>query len=243
MDWKLTQLDNGIKLVTISRPWTRTVAARAFIRAGSRYEGSHHGLAHLTEHMLLKGTLHRTRQQVFAQAEECGGEIQAGTTKEYSTFFVISLGQYLAKAIELLADVLISPLLAENDFLFEKNIILQEAGRAQDQEAFIFDLFAQARWQKHPFRFPILANRDAVAKLAHQDLVKFFQRRYVASNTAVCICGNLEHESAVLAAQRAFSLMPRGQAQLRAPIPEPPLKGIRRAHLEKDLNQTHLLLG
>lgn len=243
MDWQLTELPNGLQLVSVLRQETPLGAVRAFFRGGSRYDGSHLGLAHLAEHLLLKGTKNLSRDQIFAQVEQGGGEIQGATTKEYTTFYVVCLKEDLAWAMELLADILINPLLSPKEFLKEKMVVLQEIQRSQDRESTLFDLFSSALWQEHPFRFPILGTARTVEALEHPALVNFFQEKYVGKNGVLAVCGPWEHEEVYKMAADAFGPMPSGVRKLPAQVGEVELEGPTKIHLDKDLNQTHLLVG
>jgi predicted Zn-dependent peptidase len=243
IDWRRHELENGLRLITIRRPGTRLVAVQALFRAGSRYDGRHRGRAHLLEHLLLAGTKYRTRQQIFTALEEAGGEIQAGTAKEYASVHLLALKEQLPLVLELLSEILIQPLISQQDFWREKAVVAKEILAAPDKESYLFDLFASALWQRHPFRFPILGQAKDLVRLEHKHLTDFFQRGYVSRNCVLSICSALDHEQVIPQVVDAFAPMPQGARSLPARVNEPESTGIRTAFLEKDINQVHLMLG
>jgi predicted Zn-dependent peptidase len=251
-DWRLLLLPNGLRLITMARPGTPTVAVRAYIRAGSRYDVEHKrpdsphpplGLAHLTEHLLFKGTRQYSQREVFAAVERLGGVLEAGTTKEYATLYAVTPAQGLEVAIELLAEVLTASALREEDFWQEKLVVLEEMRRAQDRESVIFDLFAQTLWQEHPLRYPIMGNLAGLHDLDYELLLLFYRQRYVAGNMLLVVCGDIEHEEARRLVAHRFATLPAGPEQPPAPVREPPLTELRNGHLSKDVHQSHLLIG
>ncbi len=243
MNWQIAPLENGLRLIVIHRPGTRTVAARIYVRAGSRYDGPHPGLAHFLEHVLFKGTAKRSPREIFAAIEARGGEINGATTREYTSFRTVTLARDLDLGLELLADVLIHPALAEDAFLDEKLVVLQEILRAQDRPGVLNDLFVQALWQQHPLRNPVLGTLEGLRDLELEALRAFYHERYVSDNALLAICGDVEPETASTLAQTAFADFPPGPEQPPQPVEEPPLAECRAAHLEKDINRTYLLIG
>lgn len=252
LDWRLVRLPNGLRLLTIARPATWTVAVRAYVRAGSRYDvelkwpASPHlplGLAHCTEHLIFKGTRTRSQQELFAAVERMGGVLEAGTTKEYTNFSAVVPRHGLAPAMAVLAELLMEAALREEDFWEEKLVILEEIRRAQDRESVIFDLFAETLWQHTPLRHPIQGSLQALHDLDYPSLRSFHQQRYVAGNVVLVVCGDIEHEETRRLVSDRFAGLRQGPEQLPAPVHEPPLETWRTAHLEREVNEAYLLLG
>jgi predicted Zn-dependent peptidase len=224
------------------------VAVRAYVRAGSRYDydGSPHaqeGQAHLLEHLLFKGTTGRSQQEIFATIEGRGGALQAGTTKETVNVSAVLLPQDLPLALDVVAEVLISPLLDEDAFWNEKLVVLQEIQQSRDQQSILIDTFCETLWQAHPLRHNILGGLGGLQAMDHATLCAFHKQRYVAGNMLLVICGNIDHGRAQALAAASFGALPAGPEQPPPPAPEPPLTALRTTHLTKDTRQTHLLIG
>jgi predicted Zn-dependent peptidase len=257
-DWHLAArpravtLSNGLRLITVARPGTPTVAVRAYVRAGSRYDVEEQqgqspdpplGLAHLTEHLLFKGTRKRSQRQIFAAVERLGGALDGGTTREYATLSSVMPRPGLRAALHVLAELLSEPALREGDFWNEKLVVLEEIRRARDQLEVLYDLFAATVWQNHPFRFCMRGTPGSLRDLSHEALLRFYQERYVARNMVLVVCGDIAHEEVRQLARESFSSLPPGIERPPVPVEEPHLRGARTAHVSKDVGQTLLLLG
>lgn len=252
LNYRLARLPNGLRLITIARPGTATVAVRVYVRAGSRYDAEHKpadphhpplGLAHLAEHLLFKGTRRRSPREVFGAVERLGGVLDAGTTKEYVTLSAVVPQHGLLTALDVLAEILVEPALREEDFWQEKLVALEETRYAQDTGGIIFDLFAETLWQEHPLRYPILGTLDGLYGLDYRGLLTFCQQRYVAGNTLVTVCGDIEHDQAAGLVTARFAALKPGPEQPPSVVREPPMHEPRTAHLAKDVHQTRLLIG
>jgi predicted Zn-dependent peptidase len=246
------ELPGGLRLVLIPRPSTRTVVVRAYVRAGSRYDAQHLlpgdagpalGLAHLTEHLLFKGTTSHSQRQLFAAVERLGGTLDAGTAKEYLSLSAVTPPQGLETALQIVAEVLTGPALKEDDFWAEKLVVLQEIQRAQDREQRLFDLLAQTLWQLHPLRNPILGDLSCLQILDHASMLSFYRQRFVAGNAVLVVCGAFEPEEATSKAAEHFSALSPGPEQRPPPVAEPQPAGPRRIHVQRDLHEVLCLLA
>lgn len=243
MDWKTSALENGLRVITIKRKGTGTVAVRFYVRAGSRFDGDHLGKAHFLEHLLFKGTTTRSPHQIYAAIEARGGDINAVTTREYSSFRTVTLPEDLLLALDLLGDVLINPLLAEASFHKEKLIVLNEIMSANDQMGILGNLFIQTLWKKNSLRNPILGTVECLRDLARNDVLEFYKEKYVTENTILVICGDIDHENASTAVDQNLADFHAGPEQLPELIDEPPLETCRESHIEKDIHQTYVMIG
>jgi len=252
VDHRLVTLPNGLRLVTIARPGTPTVAVRAYVRAGSRYEVEHQlqhsagralGLAHLTEHLLFQGTQSRSQQQIFASIERLGGALDAGTTKEYATVSAVVPRHGLRAALDVVAEVLTQPAFEEQDVWSEKLIVLEDIRTAAGRQGIIHDLFAETLWHEHPFRHPVRGTLEALRGLAREDVLAFHRQRYVAGNMVLAVAGDIEHDELRRVAADSFSGLLAGPEQPPVLVHEPPPRQPRTSHLSKDISQTHLLIG
>lgn len=249
IDWQLVRLANGLRLITIARPGSPTVAVRAFVRAGSRYDVEQAtsrpalGLAHFTEHLVSKGSSSRGQREIFAAIEHLGGVLEASTSKEYASFYAVVPCGGLETAVDILADLLRDPALREEDFWAEKLVILEEICRAEDRESTIFELFGRTLWQRSTLRNPIRGTLQALHGLDYVTLRAYHERRYVAGNMLLVVCGDIEHGAAQQLVAERFTGLRAGPEQLPALFDEPPLEGLRTAHLDRDVQRAILLMG
>src|SRR5271155_4315444 len=129
------KLANGLQVIGESSPSARSAALGFFVRTGSRDETPEvSGVSHFLEHMVFKGTPHRTADQVNREFDRIGADYNAFTSEENTVFHAAVLPEYLPRAIDILADIL-RPSLRAEDFDTEKKVIIEEIGMYDDQPA------------------------------------------------------------------------------------------------------------
>src|ERR1700740_978682 len=128
------QLPNGLQIVGQPMPDFESVAVSYYVRTGSRDEPdpSIAGVSHFLEHMVFKGTQTLDWQQITLEFNKIGAELNAFTSHESTVYFARVLGEYLERALELLSDMMY-PRLNEQDFNTEKEVIVNEIARSEDQ--------------------------------------------------------------------------------------------------------------
>ena len=158
MTIETTTLPSGLRVVTDSRPDATTVALTVNIAAGSRHESeSEHGLAHLLEHMAFKGTRSRSARAIAEEIESVGGDINAATATEQTTYMVRVLPEDTALAVELLADILLNSTFDPEELSREKGVILQEIGAVEDTpDDLVFDAFMETAFAGQPIGLLVL---------------------------------------------------------------------------------------
>jgi len=245
MDYRLTTLENGLRVVTIRRPSRLTTAVRVYVRAGSRYDDKHPGKAHFVEHMLFSGTSNRSSHQIYSDIESIGGMLQANTTKEYTVLSAVVMDRYLGTALDVLADLLSRPMLPQisfTEFLKEKLVILEEIKQAQDTKSILWDKFSETLWRVNPIRHTPLGNMISLRDLEYQDVIEFHRERYTARNIVISICGDAPHEHLVEQVSQRLSHLPSGDEMRPLPVIEPP-PSKQVVHMERNIQQTYLIMG
>ena len=138
----------GIRLVTETMADVHSVAVAFWVGTGSRDEpGELAGASHFLEHLLFKGTERRSAAAIAEALDEVGGDCNAFTTKEYTTFYVRLLSDHLALGLDILSDIIWEPALRPSDIDAERTVILDEILMHADEPA---DLAAE-RWQASMF--------------------------------------------------------------------------------------------
>lgn len=124
-----TRLASGLTVVTERcRIWKAPRSAAGAFRLRDETAGEH-GLAHLLEHMAFKGTSTRTARQIAEEIENAGGELNAATSTETTSYYARVLKENVPLAVDLLADILTDSAFDEEELSREKNVILQEISR------------------------------------------------------------------------------------------------------------------
>jgi predicted Zn-dependent peptidase len=235
-------LDNGLRLVTESMPHVRSVTIGVWLTRGSRHEPSEHsGIAHFVEHMLFKGTMTRSAEDIAQAIDSIGGQLDAFTAKEYASYYIKVLDEHLPFALEVLSDVVRNPAFREADIDREKKVILEEIKMVEDTpDDLVHEVFTQSFWEGHPLARPILGSKESIEALTEDALRRYFSGVYTADNFIVSAVGNIEHASVRELVQKAFEGVPRSGAAIADTMPVVMPRTIVRT---KELEQSHICLG
>ena len=232
----------GIRLVTETMADVRSVALAYWVGTGSRDEpGELAGASHFLEHLLFKGTEARSAAAIAEALDEVGGDCNAFTTKEYTTFYIRLLSDHLDLGLDILSEIMWAPALRMNEVEAERTVILDEILMHSDEPA---DL-ASERWQAalfpdHPLGRDTLGTATSVQHIGRDDIRAFFERHYRPANMVVSVAGDCTHEKVATGLERRFGGIAGGDAPVRnAPGPDiVPLDVVRRP-----TEQAHLVYG
>jgi predicted Zn-dependent peptidase len=241
MSVKTTKLPNGLHVVTHHMPHLETVAIGVWVKAGARDEHpNENGIAHFLEHMAFKGTTRRSARQIAEEIETAGGEINASTGMETTTYFARVLKGDWELALDILADILTESVLDEDELERERDVILQEIAAAKDTpDDLVFDLLQSACFGAHPLGQPILGTEELVGGVTREQLKAWRGRNYWASRMVVAAAGNIDHAALVKATEAMFGRIPAGAEPERA---QPVFTGTSSIEA-KPLDQTHVALS
>jgi predicted Zn-dependent peptidase len=186
-------LPNRLRIIGETSPSARSVALGFFVRTGARDESDDvSGVTHFLEHMVFKGTPGRTALEVNRDFDRIGAHYNAFTSEENTVFYAAILPEYLAQAVDILADIL-RPSLRVDDFEMEKNVIIEEIGMYEDQPGWsAYDRAKRAFFGAHPLGKSILGTPDSIRALSRDQMYTYFKRRYVAPNITVVAAGNFD---------------------------------------------------
>ena len=238
---RITRLPNGVHVATEEIPGVRTATIGVWVATGSRNEGeAEHGLSHLIEHMAFKGTERRSARRIAEDIENVGGEINAATSTEFTSYTARVLSEDVGLAADVLGDILTNSLFDPVELAREKNVILQEYASIEDSpDDVVIDAFLETAFSGQAIGRPILGRPETIASFDRDVIRAFMGREYTPSRMALAAAGNVEHELVVEAAAAALGSIPDGQA------PEPPaasyIGGERR--MRRKLEQANLVLG
>ncbi|MDW8104723.1 MAG: pitrilysin family protein [Armatimonadota bacterium] len=235
-------LSNGLRVVCEHMPSARSVAVGVYVGTGSRDERApEYGVSHFIEHMLFKGTARRDALDIVREIEGRGGYLNAETDKEYTAFYARVLPEDLPVALDVLSDMLLSPRFAPQDIEREKRVVIEELRELKDYpEEYVYDLFAQTLWARHPLAHPVIGTASTVMALDGAHLRAVMAERYTAPNTVVSAAGQVEAEQLVSLVQRYFQEMP---ATKPSPRLRPARATARRKLLRHPTQQVHFCLG
>jgi len=240
--YKKTTLDNGTVIVTETIPDVRSVTLGFWIGVGSRNEtAEENGISHFIEHLLFKGTEHRTAKDISETFDRLGAEFNAFTSKEFTCYYSRLLDEHLPTGVEVLADILQNSLLTEEHINFEREVVLEEIAMYEDTpDELIHDLFTASLWQDHPLGQHVLGTRETVETFDRPMIADYWRRNYGPGNIVIAAAGNLEHEAFVDLINEYYR--PESTAKV-TPFPKEPRIGASVSIQERQTEQVHICLG
>jgi predicted Zn-dependent peptidase len=241
MTVEITKLSNGLTVVTHPMPHIETVAIGIWVKAGARDElPEENGIAHFLEHMAFKGTKRRTAQGIAEEIENVGGEINAATGMETTTYYARVMKDDWKLALDILADIFTESTLDEDEMERERGVILQEIAAAKDQpDDLVFDLAQAASFGDHPLGRSILGPAELIETMTREQMRGWRDRNYWASRIVVCAAGNIDHQSLARETEKLLGHLERGSNPQR----QSPMFAAEARTEQKPLDQTHIVLG
>ncbi|MEW6162767.1 MAG: pitrilysin family protein [Nitrospirota bacterium] len=235
-------LSNGIPVVMEPLKNMRSVALGIWVKVGSRNETpDKNGISHFLEHMFFKGTDKLTAKDIAVEIDSLGGELNAFTSKESTTFYIKVLDEYIEKGIELLSDVFLNSTFPEEDIGKEKGIVKEEIKMVEDTpDDYIHDLFNQTIWGHTGLGQPVLGRRETVKSFTREDLVSHIRRYYGTKDVVISCAGNFEPESLLVMLNKNLGSLRRGSEPEKGP---PPNFKSKVEVFNKELSEAHICLG
>jgi predicted Zn-dependent peptidase len=241
-EYRKSVLENGVVIVSERIASVRSVAVGFWIDVGSRDEDpALNGISHFIEHTVFKGTRHRRTHQIAQYIEAVGGYVNAFTGKDATCYYVRVRDQHLERAINLLADIVQYPLFEDREIAKEKQVIIEEMHSIEDDaEDIINDYFEKTLFGNHPLGQPVIGCESTVSALTGASLHDFVRTHYTAGNLVVAASGNVDHHALVRLCERTLRQLPAGSARKRT---KPRPRAVRHQTLERQVQQTHLVMG
>ena len=245
MEYQQTTTASGIRVITETMPAVRSAAIGMWIGVGSRDEApDEHGCSHFLEHLLFKGTEHRSARRIAEELDAVGGEMNAFTSRELTCFYARVLDHDLPLATDVLADMLVAATNAADDVEAERQVVLSEIDIHLDSaDDLVHSDLAEAVFGDHPLARETLGTVESITALTRDDIHGYFLDRYRPANLTVAAAGNVEHEDVVRLVETHLGDLgrPEGTPPDRS---VPPAVPAQRVHLRnRPTEQAHVAVG
>ena len=197
--YKESNLDNGMKIITLLDNNAPTVTLTYLIKCGSYNEDKNNlGIAHFTEHMLFKGTLNRTSNKINWDIENFGGLLNAETFFNYTKYYCTVPYEYWEIGIDVLSDLVWFNTIPKDEFQKEKQVILEELKMYEDDSGSkVFDLLMQGMNKNEISRQLVGGTIETVSKIKREQMIDFIDQNYNPNNIVIVATGNIKHEKLV----------------------------------------------
>lgn len=206
MSYNIFTLPNGLRIIHL--PSTSPVLYCGYgINAGTRDElPGEEGLAHFCEHTTFKGTARRKAWHILNCLERVGGDLNAFTTKEDTVYYASILGEHLARAVDLLTDIVFNSSYSQQEIDKEVEVICDEIESYNDSPAeLIYDDFENIVFRNHPLGHNILGQAEQLRTYTTADALRFTHRYYRPDNAIFFAYGDIDFTKLVKLLQRATS--------------------------------------
>ncbi|HAB34342.1 MAG TPA: peptidase M16, partial [Exiguobacterium sp.] len=231
------QLENGVRLIVERMPEARSVATGIFIQAGSRTEQiEEHGISHLIEHMMFKGTKRHTAKEIAVYFDRLGGNINAFTSKDQTCYYVKTLDEHAGEAFQVLADMFLESTFDAEELEKEKKVVIEEIKMYDDTpDDLVHELLAVAAYGEDVMARPILGTEESVLRIDRTMIEQYLEEAYAPDQIVISVAGNVSDELITQIQERMSILISRSKTRETA---SPRLQnGVIRK--EKDTEQAH----
>lgn len=231
---RVVRYSNGFEVVCAPSRTAPVVAVDVWVKVGSAQERDHEaGLAHLTEHMLFKGTARRGPGELAREIEAVGGEINAYTSPDHTVYSVLLSSRYVRTGLDVLSDALFHSAFAPEELEKEKQVVLEEIRRGRDlpHHALSHALFSEA-YGGHPYGKPVIGTEASVSSYTREDCLSFVRRWYVPGNMTLVLGGRTDWGALRAPVEALFAGRASGAGARHHPLPRVPRPAGFRARLD-----------
>lgn len=236
---KCFTLSNQIRVVLEPISYLKSVSLGIWIKAGSAYETLElNGISHVIEHMLFKGTKTKSAKDIADITTSLGGNLNAFTSKEYTSYYIRTLDIHLEASIDLLSDMIINSTITKEDIEKEKSVILDEIDMYEDSpEDMVHEELQQYVWKDNPHGYIISGDKETVKSFTRKQIVDFKDNYYTGENIVISIAGSFNLEKVIEKLEESFGRIPSKGNTSPLIAPEYIRCDYRK---NKDLEQAHL---
>ncbi|GMT43591.1 MAG: peptidase M16 [bacterium] len=238
-DYSIDRLDNGFSIIKMPAPG-RSLTASIWVKSGSANESIRHGIFHFIEHMFFKGTKNRTALDIAKEIEGLGGYSNAFTSKEYTAYYIKSLGEYGNHITEVLTDMFFNSIFDEKEIERERQVIKEEISMTNDDpSSLVYDLFFENILDDKQLSHPIAGTHQSVSTIKRDDFIDTLNSFYTPENCFALFVGDL---SSIKWEEIKKQFSNWSNDNKIVPVKSAAYKSGTFKH-KKDLNQVNFVLG
>jgi zinc protease len=238
-------LDNGITLLVKENHANPTFAIRTIFLGGVRYEDeSNNGINNFIAGMLTKGTAKRTAEEIADEVESMASSLDGYSGKNSMGVSGTFLSRYTKEALEITADLTLAPIFKEEEIEKRKKHVLAAIKRQEDElTSLVFNLFKATLYEKSPYKFNMLGTEDTVKSFSRDTLKEYYKKVVAPENLVISIAGDVDTSEITKLVKKYFGDMQKGEFKAPFVPQEEEHTKIKTAVIEKDKEQTHIVLG
>lgn len=225
IDFKEFTLDNGLQVILHQDNSTPIVAVNLTYHVGSKNEKPNRtGFAHFFEHLLFEGTENIGRGEYMNKIAAIGGTLNAGTSKDYTTYYEVVPSNHLETALYMESERMLHAKIDEVGISTQRSVIKEEKSETQDNRPYgtiVKEIFERTH-QKHPYNWTVIGETEHLDAATHAEFMEFYKTFYVPNNAVLVVAGDFDYAEAEKLIRKYFSEIPKGQIAIQRPqINEP----------------------
>ncbi len=202
------QLKNGVTVVYEYIPHTQIVSVQAWLKTGSVNENEqNNGISHFLEHILFKGTKNFMPDEIDSVAESHGGIINAGTSKDYTTYYITLPSEHADVGSKIISDMVFNASFIADEIEKEKPVVVQEIQRKFDNPT--YDMWTDAMsilFAGTPYEMEIIGTAENVNSFTRDMLVQYYKSHYHPHNTTLVVVGDIDEKTVRSLAEKYFNV-------------------------------------
>ena len=251
MKYNTYTLDNGLRIIHLPSD-SKVVYCGYQINAGTRNEEpGEEGLAHFCEHVTFKGTERRKAWHILNCLESVGGDLNAYTNKEGTVYYSAILKEHIARAVDLLTDIVFHSVYPQTEIDKEVEVICDEIESYNDSPAeLIYDEFENIIFKGSPLGHNILGTAEQVRSFKTEDALRFTRKLYRPDNAIFFAYGDIDFKKLVRLLKKSFLSEERRVKSEKFNSPEAQAQfNIQHSFegqtivMQKNTHQAHVMIG
>jgi len=228
-------LDNGLQVVVVTNRRAPIVTQMLWYEVGSADDPrGRSGLAHVTEHLMFKGTPKHPDGEFSDIVARLGGEENAFTSYDYTGYYQTVAREHLERIMELEADRMRNLKLEASDVKTESQVVVQERKQRVENspDGKLEEMATASLFLHHPYGTPVIGWANELKRITQADAERFYERWYAPNNAVLIIAGDVTAADVKPLAREHYGDIPRADVPERARVQEPEQTAPRRVSLE-----------
>lgn len=217
------KLKNGLDVRLIPSSKSPVVSVQMWVKTGSADERkAEEGISHFIEHLVFKGTRNYGVGEIARTVEASGGELNAWTSFDQTVFYVNISREFTETALDVIAEMMGSPLFDAKEIDAEREVVLEEIKRTNDSPSRKGSrLLFSSLYAKHPYRLPVIGRPEVVSGVSTKVLRRYFKERYSAKNMVLVIGGDFDSAEMKKTVTAKYSSLPGSRVRAIKRATEP----------------------
>jgi len=245
MDWQITELDNGLKVMILENHQVPQVNISTTVSVGAKNESDYFdGATHLLEHLILfRGTEKMTGEEVGGAMTQHGAYFNGYTSSDWTDFVISLPKENLDFALQIHSDMLFRSNFPEEAMNKERQAVLEEINISEDNPtAKAYRSSLKALYGNHPYSKNVLGTKENVAGIPRDSVYAYYKRYYAPNNMTTVVVGDVDAAQTLELIKKYFDDIPRGEETVDNYSLPPKHDKVTNLTFEKDVSQAYLLM-